>query len=115
MAFCIPSTLVLHTQLTPGKDAVLEEELEGRPGCRQSYQKEAVGEGSGDSAPPQDWRASPEPPQNVLGSLAGGPSGNLSPWLAECLQTLFCACEVTLEKYTSHFYLITIRISINDF
>lgn len=79
------------------------------------YQK-AGGEVSGDSAPSSGLEGISRAPQNVLGSLAGGPSGNISPWLAECLQTLFCVHVKSLwKKHTSRFYLVTIRISINDF
>lgn len=41
----------------------------------------------------------PSPPRTYR-SLASWPSENLSRQLIECLQTLSCVCETTLQKYS---------------
>lgn len=86
------------------------------PACpreMRSLRRRAWGNSEGRCCPPQS--ASPSRrqegtisgdsehlprPQRTYRSLVSGLCGNISPWLIECLQILFCVHETTLEKYT---------------
>lgn len=104
-ALCIPSALVLHAQPAPGEGAALEEEFGGGLGAGTLTRRRLEEKFLVTLPPLPGLEGISRAPTECTGVFGWVDHLETFPWLAECLQTLFCACEVTLEKHTSRFYL----------